>query len=143
VTDVAPPMSLRRRTRFTFELARALWWLIWIELGLRRRTLPAMCAELGIECDLRSAAPPAIDHVVLPRRTRTAVLACTYAVARWPFGSTCLRSCLVLGRRLRDLEPVLRIGVRRDGDLVVHSWLEIGGRTLDSTSAQYATLGNL
>jgi Transglutaminase-like superfamily len=143
VTRVAPPMSVRRRIRFTVEMARAFWWLAWIELGLRRGTLPALCDRLGIEFDLRSAAPPALDHVVLPRRTRTAVLACTYAVARWPFGSTCLRSCLVLGRRLRALQPVLRIGVRRDGELVVHSWLEIGDRTLDATSAQYATLGNL
>lgn len=140
---MTPPMPFRRRVRFTFELVRAVWWLARIELGLRRNTLPVMCRKLGIECDLRSAAPPATDPVILPRRTRTAVLACAYAVARWPFGNTCLRRCLVLGRRLRTLDPVLRIGVRRDGELSVHSWLEIGGRTLDETSAQYATLGNL
>jgi hypothetical protein len=136
-------MPLRRRLRFTFELVRALWWLTRIELRLRRRPLPAVCRKLGIELDLRSAAPPATEHVVLPRRTRTAVLACTYAVARWPLGATCLRSCLVLGHRLRTLDPVLRIGVRRDGELSVHAWLEIAGRTLDETSVQYATLGNL
>lgn len=136
-------MSFRRRVRFTYELARALWWLTRIEIGLRRHPLPDVCAKLGIECDLRSAAPPATEQVVLPRRTRTAVLACAYAVARWPMGGTCLRRCLVLGRRLRMLDPVLRIGVRREDDLVVHSWLEIGGRTLDATSAQYATLGNV
>lgn len=140
---MTPPMPLRRRVRFTFELVRAVWWLTRIELALRRHTLPEVCRTLGIECDLRSAEPPATDHVVLPRRTRTAVLACSYAVARWPRGGTCLRRCLVLGRRLRTLEPVLRIGVRREGELVVHSWLEIGDRTLDATSAQYATLGNL
>lgn len=136
-------MSFRRRVRFTYELARALWWLTRIEIGLRRHPLPDVCAKLGIECDLRSAAPPATEQVVLPRRTRTAVLACAYAVARWPMGGTCLRRCLVLGRRLRMLDPVLRIGVRREDDLVVHSWLEIGGRTLDATSAQYATLGTV
>jgi hypothetical protein len=136
-------MSFRRRVRFTYELARALWWLTRIEIGLRRHPLPDVCRKLGIECDLRSAAPPATEQVVLPRRTRTGVLACAYAVARWPMGGTCLRRCLVLGRRLRMLDPVLRIGVRREDDLVVHSWLEIGGRTLDATSARYATLGNL
>lgn len=139
---MTPPMPFRGRVRFTYELARALWWLTWIEIGLRRHPLPEVCRRLGIECDLRSATPPATEPVVLPRRTRTAVLACAYAVARWPLGGTCLRRCLVLGRRLRMLDPVLRIGVRRDDDLVVHSWLEIGGRTLDATSARYATLGN-
>lgn len=140
---MTPPMSFRRRVRFTYELARALWWLTRIEIGLRRHPLPDVCRKLGIECDLRSAAPPATEQVVLPRRTRTGVLACAYAVARWPMGGTCLRRCLVLGRRLRMLDPVLRIGVRREDDLVVHSWLEIGGRTLDATSARYATLGNV
>jgi hypothetical protein len=140
---MVPPMPFRRRVRFTFELARALFWLTRIEIGLRRRPLPDLCRKLGIECDVRTAAAPAAVPVILPRRTRTAVLACAYAVARWPFGGTCLRRCLVLGRRLRMLDPVLRIGVRRDDELVVHSWLEIGGRTLDATSTQYATLGNL
>jgi hypothetical protein len=138
-----PPMTLRRRARFMFELVRALWWLTRIEWGLRRRDLPALCRTLGIECDLRSANPPATEHVVLPRRTRTAVLACSYAVARWPAGNTCLRRCLVLGRRLRTLDPVLRIGIRRDGEFMAHSWLEIGGRTLDGTAAQFVTLGKL
>jgi hypothetical protein len=140
---MTPPMPFRRRVRFSFELVRAVWWLTRIEVGLRRHTLPEVCLKLGIECDLRSAEPPATEQVVLPRRTRTAVLACAYAVARWPMGGTCLRRCLVMGRRLRTLDPVLRIGVRREDELVVHSWLEIGGRTLDATSAQYATLGNL
>jgi Transglutaminase-like superfamily len=140
---MGPPMPFRRRVRFMLEMARALFWLARIEIGLRRHPLPAMCRKLGIECDLRSAAEPAAVPVVLPRRTRTGVLACMYAVARWPFGNTCLRRCLVLGRRLRTLDPVLRIGVRRDDGLVVHSWLEIGGRTLDATSSQYATLGTL
>jgi hypothetical protein len=132
---------MRRYARFAVELVRALWWLARIELGLRRGDLPTLCRTLGIEHDLRSATPPATDLVVLPRRTRTAVLACACAVAIWPAGDTCLRRCLVLGRRLRMLDPVLRIGVRRDTELVVHSWLEIGGRTLDATAAQYATLG--
>lgn len=143
MTAVAPPMPLKRRLRFTFELVKAMFWLVRIELALRRHPLPVVCKKLGIECDLHSAAPPASEQVVLPRRTRTAVLACAYAVARWPLGGTCLRRCLVMGHRLRMLDPVLRIGVRRDGELVVHSWLEIGGRSLDATSSQYATLGNV
>jgi hypothetical protein len=143
VTPVVPPMPFKRRVRFTWEFARATWWLTRIELGLHRHPLPEVCGKLGIECDLDSAKPPATTPAVLPRRTRTAILACAYAVARWPRGNTCLRRCLVMGHRLKALDPILRIGVRRDGELVVHSWLEIGGRTLDATSSQYATLGNL
>lgn len=140
-----PPMSSRRRARFLLEFVRACYWLARIELGLRRRDLPTLCRELGIGWDLRSAAPPGTERAVLPRNTRTPVLACSYAVARWPGGTTCLRRCLVLGRRLRALDPVLRIGVRRDddGEFVAHSWLEIDGRTLDPAAAQYATLGTV
>ncbi len=137
------PMTVRRRVRFVLELAHAVFWLTRIELGLRRRDLPAICRMLDIACDVRSAAPPATQRAVLPRNIRTAVLACSYAVARWPAGTTCLRRCLLLGHRLRKLDPVLRIGVRRDSDgaFVAHSWLEVGGRTLDPESARYETLG--
>jgi hypothetical protein len=135
---------MKRRARFALELLRALYWLIRIERGLRRSDLPAVCRVLGIAADLSSAAPPATQRAVLPRNTRTPVYACQYAVAHWPPGDTCLRRCLVLGRRLRHLGPVLRIGVRKDGDeFVAHSWLEIDGRTLDPESARYATLGTV
>lgn len=137
-----PPMPFRRRVRFTFELGRALFWLTRIEIGLRRHPLPVLCRKLGIDCDLRRVNPPAAVPIVLPRHTRTAVLACMYAVARWPFGNTSLRRCLVLGRRLRTLDPVLRMGVRRDDEPLVPTWLEIGGRALDATAAQYAALIN-
>lgn len=133
---------MRRRARFALELARAYYWLARIERGLRRADLPAVCHTLRITADLHSATAPATHRAVLPRNTRTPVHACQYAVAHWPPGNTCLRRCLVLGRRLRHLNPVLRIGVRKDGtEFVAHSWLEIDGRTLDPESARYATLG--
>lgn len=138
-------MTLRRRARFALEVVRAEYWLVRIERGLRRSDLPALCHTLGIACDLRSAAPPATEQAILPRNTRTPVIAGQYAVAHWRPGDTCLRRCLVVGRRLRHLGPVLRIGVRRDqaGAFVAHSWLEIDGRTLDPESARYATLGTV
>jgi hypothetical protein len=63
---------------------------------------------------------------------------------RWPFGDTCLRRCLVLGQRLRHLDPVLRIGVAvgGDGSWSAHSWLEIGGRSLDVEAEKYARFGD-
>jgi hypothetical protein len=133
---------VRRRPRFLLEVASALFWLARIELMLRHRDLRAVCRSLGLVCDLESADPPATEPAVLPGRARTALRACSAVTRRWPAGDTCLRRCLVAGHRLRRLSPVLRIGVRRDGSgLVAHSWLEIDGRTLDPTAADYATLG--
>ena len=130
------------RLRFLGEVARAFVGLARIELLLRRRDLPTVCRRLGIAWDLESAAPPATEPAVLPGRARTALRACSAATKRWPAGDTCLRRCLVVGHRLRALSPVLRIGVRRDADgFLAHSWLEIDGRTLDPTSADFATLG--
>jgi hypothetical protein len=139
---MAERLTPRRRVRVALEIANAVFWLAVVETGLRRRALPATCRRLGIVWDLDSASPAATERAVLPRRVRTAVLACCVVVARWPAGDTCLRRCLLIGHRLRGLDPVLRIGVRRDadGDFAAHSWLEIGGRTLDPTSADYAPL---
>jgi hypothetical protein len=136
-------MSLRRRVRFVLELGYALTSLARIELGLRRHDLPTLCRKLGIAWDLQSAEPPGRERAILPRNTRTAVLASCHVVARWPAGDSCLRRCLVLGHRLRRLTPVLRIGVRRDeaGAFLAHSWLEIGGGALDPAAADYLPLG--
>jgi hypothetical protein len=140
---MAERMRLRRRVRYVLELGYALASLVRVETGLRRHDLPTLCRGLGIGHDLHSADPPATERAVLPRNTRTAVLASCHVVARWPAGDSCLRRCLVLGHRLRRLSPVLRIGVRRDdaGEFLAHSWLEIGGRTLDASAADYLTLG--
>ncbi len=133
---------MRRRARLFVELARAGLWLVLVELSLRGG-LPRTCQRLGIELDLSSAAPPSTSPAVLPRRTRTPVLACCLAVRHWPAGDTCLRRCLLIGHRLRALGPVLRIGVRRlpNGEFSAHSWLEIDGHTLDAAAADYQTLG--
>lgn len=137
-------MRLRSRARFVAEALRARRQLTRIERALEQADLTAVCRDLGIACDLHSADPPATEPVVLPRNTRTPVIACQWAVARWSAGDTCLRRCLVIGHRLRHLRPVLRIGVRREGaEIVAHSWLEIDGRTLDPESSRYATLGRV
>lgn len=137
-------MTLRARARFAVEALRAKRSLTRIERALAQKDLTAVCGDLGIACDLHSANPPATERAVLPRNTRTPVIACQWAVARWGKGDTCLRRCLVIGNRLRHLYPILRIGVRREGTAIVaHSWLEIDGFTLDPESARYATLGRV
>lgn len=133
-----------RRLLVGWEAVRALLVLAFIELGLRTGELPALCRRLGVSLDLDSGEPPMTTPVVLPRRSRHAVRGASLAVSRWPAGDTCLRRCLLLGHRLRALEPVLRIGVRRgsDGAFAAHSWLELSGATLDPTAVGFAVLGS-
>ncbi len=137
------------------RLVRAVWLvgetlaavcrLAVAEWGLRRTTLPDVCAALGVRLDLDSAAMPATEPAVLPHWSAVPLRACLGVAERWPAGDTCLRRCLVVGHRLRALDPVLRIGVRRDpaGGFHAHSWLELSGRTLDAGAADFATLGGL
>lgn len=136
-------MTARRWVLGVCEVLAALGPMVAIEALLRTTDLPTTCRRLGIACDLASADPPATEVAVLPRRTRRVVLACRMVVAHWPAGDTCLRRCLLTGHRLRRLHPVLRIGVRRDEDgrFSAHSWLEVGGRTLDAAAQEFGTLG--
>lgn len=137
-------MRIRRRLLTAWEVLRALGPMIVIEISLRTSELPATCRRLGVVCDLASAAPPAAHLAVLPRRVRPAVRASRMVVSQWPAGDTCLRQCLLIGHRLRRLGPVLRIGVRRDPDgaFAAHSWLEVGGGTLDPMASGFASLGS-
>ena len=132
-----------RTARLGYELAVALGLLLVIEVSLRSGTLPATCRRLRVRVDLDSPAPPASPPPLLPRWTRTRMRAALLATARWPAGDTCLRRCLLIGNRLRRLDPVLRIGVRRadTGAFSAHSWLEVDGRPLDVEAADFAVLG--
>ena len=137
-------MSVRGRVLVAWEILRALAPMVLIEVSLRTSDLPTTCRRLRVGCDLRSASPPAARLAVLPRRARPAVVASRLVVSRWPAGDTCLRRCLLLGHRLRRLAPVLRLGVRRDanGAFSAHSWLEVGGSTLDPTASEFVALGS-
>jgi hypothetical protein len=117
--------------------------LVAIEVSLRRTTLPATCRRLRVRLDLDGATASVHGSTpVLPRWALPRVRAARLVAAHWPAGDTCLRRCLLLGHRLRRLDPVLRIGVRRDsaGAFEAHSWLEIGGRPLDLDAAGFAAL---
>jgi hypothetical protein len=136
--------AVRRVVLGCWEVALAVVTLSAVEVLLRTRDLPAICRVLGIGYD--PADPhPAGDRARLPRRARRALRAASLVTPRWPGSDTCLRRCLLLGHRLRALDPALRIGVRRDphGGLAVHSWLEFDGRSLDPTAHRYAPLGAL
>lgn len=122
------------------ELVRALASMVVIEARLRTGDLPTVCRRSGVRLDLTSA-DPAAGPAVLPRWTRPAIRVSHVVVGLWPGGS-CLRRCLLVGHRLRELDPVLRIGVRRDGGhrFAAHSWLEIDGGSLDPTAGDFAVL---
>jgi hypothetical protein len=126
--------------RSAYELAVAVALLLVIELSLRGTTLPTTCRRLRVRLDLDSAAPEGAAPV-LPGWARPRVRAARVATAHWPAGDTCLRRCLLLGHRLRRLDPVLRIGVRRvGGEFGAHSWLEIDGRSLDVDAGEFGVL---
>lgn len=137
-------MRVRGWALGAWEVLRALVPMVVIEISLRTSDLPATCRRLRVSCDLDSPAPPATELVVLPRRTRRAVVGSLAVVSHWPAGDTCLRRCLLIGHRLRRLEPVLRIGVKRDAnrEFSAHSWLEFGGSTLDPTAFEFAPLSS-
>lgn len=116
-------------------------WMVAIEASLRSATLPTTCRRLRIRLDLEQGGPPD-GTAVLPRWTQVPIHAALAVARRWPAGDTCLRRCLLVGHRIRELGPVLRIGVRRDehGAFRAHAWLEIDGRTLDAGAEGFTTL---
>ena len=120
-----------------------------VEAGLRVSTLPRLTRLLGIRLaqDGDSAQqengvlPPGLSVTWIRRR----VVAVNRVFQHWPFDSTCLRRALVLGQRIRKLNPALVIGVRHDdsGALAAHAWLVVAGVALDPLAIQYEALRSL
>jgi len=112
-----------------------------VEIGLSISTVPRVTRLLGIRNvgDLEVMSAGAAVDVDWIRRRSTQV---HRVFRRWPFGNTCLRRALVLGQRIRRLDPLLVIGVRHDeaGRLLAHAWLVVGGTALDPMAAHYAPL---
>lgn len=128
------PVDLAR-TAQAFLVAAA------VEVGLRSVRLPRLSRLLGVPLDTAAATEPgdAARPVVVPHRARRRLTATRRAMKYWPFGDSCLRVALVGGFLVRDLDPVLRIGVAtQDGEVKAHAWLEIGGLSLDPGSIDFA-----
>lgn len=90
----------------------------------------------------REAQPVALP-ALLPRWTRVPLAAADVVTRHWPVGpeGMCLRRCLVAGQRLRGLDPVLVLGVRRGPERIeAHAWLVVLGGSLDPTASDFAQL---
>ena len=112
-----------------------------VEAGVRLLPLPRLARALGVPL---SSSPPMGgprrgDLSILTPREQRRVWATDAVFRRWPFGDTCLRRALVLGRVLRHQQPVLRIGVARDQDVLAHAWVETSLLSIGSEPA-YQTL---
>lgn len=118
------------------EVLRILALAAVVEIGLRTMSLPTLARLLRVRVDLHS---PQRGNAMTVRPAEWAVrrIALTRSVLRYS-RQTCLRNCLVLSCRLRSLQPVLRIGVRRQsGQLTAHAWLEIDDEYFDPEAQAY------
>lgn len=113
--------------------------MLFVEANVRFTPLPRLSRWLG--CDL-SLDPIDPDAVRLPLKELTPKAArqirSTRRVARvWPFADgPCLRSALVAGHLIRDLDPSVRLGlINRDDDFYAHAWVELDGRPLEDVAS--------
>lgn len=105
-----------------------------VERAIRTRPLPQVAAAFRVPLEFEApvAQPAAGEPVVLPQWVRETMQTTDAVMAHWPWGDTCLRKALVLGFRLRGLDPKLKIGVARSGgDVKAHAWIQIAGQSLD------------
>ena len=136
-----PAVRPARAPRAVALVIRVLLLFVRVELGLRLSSLQRLCRELGIATT--PPVEPSVGARPFPRDFARAAIAAVDRVGRWwPWGDTCLRRCLVLGRLLTAADPVLVLGVTRsaDGAFGAHSWLEFGGETFDPQARDFARL---
>ncbi|MEP7054461.1 MAG: lasso peptide biosynthesis B2 protein [Actinomycetota bacterium] len=124
------------------EVLRVLALAAVVEWRLRRTPIRSLAAGMGVPLadDGRPKAEPA---GVLPGWAELRLRSVDIAFKIWRFGAAgdCLRRSLVTGHLLRELGPVLRLGVRRDGAQVrAHAWIEVRGVAIDSDPSGYVPL---
>jgi hypothetical protein len=120
-----------------------------VETGLRFSTLPRLTRLLGIRLAHDSESVPQQDSELPPclpaAWIRRRAVTVNRLLRHWPFEDTCLRRALVLGHRIRRLDPTLVIGVKHDdsGALTAHAWLAVAGVALDPLATEYEALRDL
>lgn len=117
-----------------------------VELGLRTLKLPTLARLMRTPLADDGGVPSRIvDRFPMPPRLVVRLRAVRRVMRHWPFGDTCLRLALVSGQRIRELHPLLRVGVAKDADGVrAHAWLEVDGVSLDPQApSEYAVVERL
>ena len=128
------------------ELVQLVALALAAEVAVRTTPLPLLTRRLGIALDDESRLSPAEGDRARSRRIPSGTIAKRAASVdrlyrAWPRRDSCLRRALVLGFRVREARPTLRIGVARDGDEIrAHAWIEIDGRVIGDDSGDYAPL---
>ena len=117
----------------------AVMVLLVVELAIRSVSLPRLCVVGGIRLGGSVSQGPnarRLEMDELPPKAVRALRATRRVTSRWPFcAGPCLRSALVGGHLIRELEPTLRIGVApNEFTIRAHAWLEVNGRPLEDVS---------
>lgn len=133
-------MPLRRKAEFVVVVVLAAV----SEAALRVLTLPQAGRVFGVRFEDGTDVPLPPEYSTPTTLPPWAVqrLAVVRAVMRhWPVDGVCLRESLVAGQRLRRLDPVLKVGVKRTPDgVTAHAWLQVGGVDLDPSAVEFGEL---
>ena len=107
-----------------------------VEVLIRLRPVSEVASALGVPLDTGPEHILAIGMIDPPLSAKEAreLKAVSRIMRRWPFATgkpgdgICLRESLLGGHYLRQRNPVLRIGVKKDGDTAIfHAWIEVSG----------------
>lgn len=125
---VHPPAD--RRLRYVL-LARALRSVIYLELVIRRRSVPALCHRSGIT--FTGFSVEAQESSGLSWDVAHRWWAVEAVLSRWPWATTrpCLRRSLMLGQMLSHLSPSLGLEMRSVEPFSAHAFLVVRGVRLD------------
>ncbi len=111
-----------------------------VELLLKFRPLDVAAKKLGVVISWQSnssgsvSPQPSNSYFV-----RNHLANVDSIMRRWPFGDTCLRRSLILGKLLAGFNPKLLIGVgTQDSKILAHAWIEsdVGNFYVDESDTQ-------
>ncbi len=111
-----------------------------VELLLKFRPLDIAAKRLGVVISWQSNSSGSVSPQASGNDFARNHLANVDSIMRrWPFGDTCLRRSLILGKLLADFNPKLLIGVgTQDSTILAHAWIEsdLGNFYIDESDTQ-------